>query len=141
MHRPRSGLRSYLPSSQAVSDGTIVAHQAVLIASSVYFLQRMPVGKWLAFCLFGWSIATACTAAATDYSSLLAARIFSGLFEAGIPPSMMLISGQWYTKQEQVIRFVWWYMGTAGGQVVGGFVSWCFQHISPHAALHGWRVM
>ena len=109
--------------------------------SPVYLLQRMPVGKWLAICLFGWSIATACTAAATSFNGLLAARIFGGIFEAGIPPSLMLISSQWYTKNEQILRFVWWYMGTAGGMVVGGFVSWCFQHVAKDAPLAGWRIM
>lgn len=101
----------------------------------------MPVGKWLAVCLFGWAIATACTAATTSFNGLLAARIFSGIFEAGIPPSLMLISSQWYTKSEQVLRFVWWYMGTAGGMVVGGFASWCFQHVAKDAPLAGWRIM
>ncbi|KAF3769362.1 hypothetical protein M406DRAFT_65639 [Cryphonectria parasitica EP155] len=116
---------------------------AVLFAEfpNIYFLQRLPVGKWLAFCLFGWSCATACTAACTDYSGLVAARVFCGLFEAGIPPSLMLISSQWYTKKEQIVRFVWWYMGTAGGLVLGGFLSWCFQQIDSAAPIANWKIM
>jgi len=53
----------------------------------------------------------------------------------------MLISGQWYTKQEQIVRFVWWYLGTAGGMIIGGFTSWCFQHVSAKAPIEGWRIM
>lgn len=113
----------------------------MLMRLSVYFLQRIPVGKWLAFCLFGWAVATCCTAAVTDMATLTTARVFSGLFESGIPPCLMMISSQWYTKKEQVIRFVWWYMGTAGGLLLGGFVSWCFQHIDAAAPIANWKIM
>ncbi|KAK3671771.1 hypothetical protein LTR78_008316 [Recurvomyces mirabilis] len=116
---------------------------AVLIFEfpSIYLLQRLPVGKYLAFTLFGWAVATACTASATTFSGLVTARVFSGIFEAAVPPCLMLISGQWYTRQEQIIRFVWWYLGTACGMIIGGFTSWCFQHVSARAPIEGWRIM
>lgn len=87
-----------------------------------------------------WGIATACTAAAHNYHSLLAARIFLGIFEAAIAPSLMLISSQWYTKSEQAPRFSIWYCGLGIGQIVGGAVSYGFQHVE-HASLAGWKIM
>lgn len=53
----------------------------------------------------------------------------------------MLISSQWYTKSEQAPRFSFWYLGLGLGQVVGGAVSFAFQHVAPGAALAGWRAM
>lgn len=53
----------------------------------------------------------------------------------------MLISSQWYTKSEQAPRFSFWYLGLGLGQIVGGLVSFGFQHMSPGAALAGWRTM
>jgi len=53
----------------------------------------------------------------------------------------MLISSQWYTKSEQAPRFSFWYTGLGLGQIVGGLVSFGFQHMGPEAKLAGWRTM
>lgn len=87
-----------------------------------------------------WGIATACTAAAHNYKGLLAARIFLGIFEASIAPSLMLISSQWYTKSEQAPRFSFWYCGLGFAQILGGIISFAFQQIK-NPTFAGWRIM
>lgn len=67
-------------------------------------------------------------------------RIFLGIFEATIGPSLMLISSQYYTKSEQAPRFSFWYLGLGLGQIVGGATSYGFQHVE-NAGLAGWRIM
>ncbi|KAI9670080.1 MAG: hypothetical protein M1829_004807 [Trizodia sp. TS-e1964] len=105
-----------------------------------FLLQKVPAAKWLGANVVLWGIATACTAAATNYNSLLAARIFLGVFEAAIAPSLILISGQWYTKSEQAPRFSFWYCGLGLGQIIGGLVSYAFQKVD-HPQFVGWRIM
>lgn len=100
----------------------------------------MPAAKWLAVNVVLWGIATACTAAAQNYHGLLAARIFLGAFEAAIAPSLMLISGMYYTKSEQAPRFSFWYCGLGLGQILGGLVSFSFQQID-NRTFQGWRIM
>lgn len=107
----------------------------------VYFLQKVPAAKWLGFNVTFWGVATASGAAAKDYQTLLVSRVFLGIFEATIGPSLMLISSQWYTKSEQAPRFSFWYLGLGLGQIIGGAVSYGFQHIAPGAGLAGWRIM
>ena len=64
------------------------------------------------------------------------------MFEATIGPSLILISSQWYTKSEQAPRFSFWYLGLGLGQILGGAVSYAFQHITPASSqLSGWRIM
>ena len=104
-------------------------------------LQKIPVAKWLSFNVILWGIATACTAATHSYHALLVARIFLGIFEAAIAPSLMLISSQWYTKSEQAPRFSIWYSGLGLGQIIGGVVSYAFQQVKPGGNLEGWRIM
>ena len=87
-----------------------------------------------------WGIATGCTAAANNHHSLLACRIFLGVFEAAIAPSLMLMSSQWYTKSEQAPRFGLWYCGLGAGQIIGGLVSYIFQLVK-HQAIAGWQIM
>lgn len=87
-----------------------------------------------------WGVATACTAAANNYQSLLAARIFLGVFEAAVAPCLVLISSQWYTRAEQAPRFSFWYSGLGLGQIIGGLVSWGFQQV-PNSSYAGWKIM
>lgn len=53
----------------------------------------------------------------------------------------MLISSQWYTKSEQAPRFSFWYLGLGLGQILGGAISYGFQHVTVGASLAGWRIM
>ncbi|CAM1501410.1 Fc.00g105720.m01.CDS01 [Cosmosporella sp. VM-42] len=108
---------------------------------NTYFLQMVPAAKWLGANVTLWGIATASGAAAHNYQTLLVSRVFLGIFEATIGPSLLLISSQWYTKSEQAPRFSFWYLGLGLGQILGGAVSYGFQHIGPGAALAGWRTM
>lgn len=105
-----------------------------------YILQKLPAGKWLGVNVFIWGIATACTAASTNYTTLLLSRIFLGIFESAIAPALMLIGGQWYTRSEQAPRFSFWYCGLGVAQIVGGLVSYGFQYVGP-GGLAGWRIM
>lgn len=108
---------------------------------NIYFLQMVPAAKWLGANVVLWGIATACGAAAHNYQTLLVSRVFLGIFEATIGPSLMLISSQWYTKSEQAPRFSFWYLGLGLGQIIGGAASYGFQHIGAGAGLAGWRIM
>jgi MFS family permease len=103
-------------------------------------LQKVPAAKWLGGNVFFWGVAAAASAGAKDYKTLLAARIFLGIFEATIGPSLMLISSQYYTRSEQAPRFTFWYMGLGVAQILGGIISFAFQHVQ-HAQLEGWRIM
>jgi MFS family permease len=88
-----------------------------------------------------WGVATASGAAAHNYHTLLASRVFLGIFEATIGPSLILISSQWYTKSEQAPRFSFWYLGLGLGQIIGGAVSYGFQHVETGTSFAGWRTM
>ena len=101
----------------------------------------LPAGKWLGANVVLWGVSTACGAAAHNYQTLLVSRVFLGIFEATIGPSLILISSQWYTKSEQAPRFSFWYLGLGLGQILGGAISYGFQHILPGTSLAGWRIM
>ncbi|KAH8896702.1 MFS general substrate transporter [Thozetella sp. PMI_491] len=107
---------------------------------NTYLLQKVPAAKWLGANVLLWGVATASGGAAKNYPTLLASRIFIGVFEATIGPSLLLISSRWYTKSEQAPRFSFWYLGLGIGQIVGGAVSYGFQGVIG-ASLSGWRIM
>lgn len=61
--------------------------QLVCQPLSSYALIVFPVKYWVMFNMISWSIVTACTAAATNFTGLIIARLLLGAFEATILPS------------------------------------------------------
>ncbi|KAK5662631.1 hypothetical protein OQA88_8545 [Cercophora sp. LCS_1] len=116
---------------------------AVWEIPTVYLIQRSPVAKYMAANAILWGISTACGTAAHNYQTLLVTRIFLGIFEATINPSLILICGRWYTKPEQAPRLSFWLLGLGVGQIVGGAISYGFQMVPSNAVttLEGWRIM
>ncbi|RDW77708.1 hypothetical protein BP6252_05761 [Coleophoma cylindrospora] len=104
---------------------------AFLIAEvpNAVILQKVPAGKWLGINVTLWGVSCAAAAGAFNYHSLLASRIMLGIFEATINPCLMLIGSQYYTKSEQAPRFSIWYSGLGLGQILGGIISFAFQHV------------
>ncbi|KAJ5712962.1 uncharacterized protein N7483_010143, partial [Penicillium malachiteum] len=115
---------------------------AYLIAEvpNVYFLQKIPAAKWLAGNVFLWGGAAAASAGSYNYRGLLVSRIFLGGFEATIGPSLMLLMSQFYTRSEQAPRFTLWYTGLGVAQILGGIISYGFQHVR-NTSIDGWRIM
>lgn len=92
-----------------------------------------------ALCL-GWGVAQASMAACHDYSSLLAARFFLGLFEAGCLPLFSVITSQWYRRAEQPLRVAAWY-GTNGiATIVASALSYGLGSIKS-SVLKEWQII
>lgn len=53
-----------------------------------------------------------CTAAATNFTGLLLARMFLGIFEATILPSFILITQMWWVRREQSYRTIAYQVST-----------------------------
>jgi MFS family permease len=89
--------------------------------------------------VLGWGIAQSCMAACHNYSALLAARFFLGLFEGGCLPLFSVITSQWYRRSEQPIRVAAWY-GTNGlATIAAAALSYGLGHI-PSSTLRSWQM-
>jgi len=53
----------------------------------------------------------------------------------------MLISAQYYTRAEVSIRYSLWYAGMGAAQILGGLISFGFQHVPKNSAMASWRAM
>lgn len=79
--------------------------------------------------MFLWGIVIACTAAVKNYPQLIAVRILMGITDAGMPPSLMLMSSQYYRKDEQAMRFAIWFSSVGCAMIAGGLISFGFQFV------------
>ncbi|KAH8672594.1 permease of the major facilitator superfamily [Tricladium varicosporioides] len=103
-------------------------------------LQKVALPYALGFNVILWGVVVCCTAACSSFGSLLAVRILLGALEAVISPSLVLITTTWYQRREASPRYGIWYCGLGGGQILGGILSFAFQHVTSKT-FQGWRMM
>lgn len=71
---------------------------------------------------------------------MLACRIFLGIFEAAIVPSLILSLSRWYAGSEGISRLALCYCGLPVGQILGSLSSFGFQHVTT-LGFESWRIM
>lgn len=132
-------------------DTGLTGNQYSLIGSigPIAQLAWQPFSSWLivkvphkilmpVLCL-GWGIAQACMAACHNFSTLMAARFFLGLFEAGCLPLFGVITSQWYLRSEQPLRIAAWYSTNGLATIVAAALSYGLGHIQSDV-LESWRM-
>lgn len=105
-----------------------------------YLMQRFPAAKYLGVMVMCWGTVVACTAACSNYGSLVAVRFLLGAFESTISPSLIIITTMWYKRQEQPIRVGLWYIGVGTGSIIGALISFGFQHFH-NKTFTSWQIM
>ncbi|KIX01113.1 uncharacterized protein Z518_10179 [Rhinocladiella mackenziei CBS 650.93] len=107
---------------------------------SSFLIVKVPHRTLMPSLCLGWGIAQAAMAACHNYGSLIAARFFLGLFEAGCLPLFSVITSQWYRRAEQPIRVAAWY-GTNGlATIAASALSYGLGHI-PSDVLAEWQII
>ncbi|EDO17631.1 hypothetical protein Kpol_1004p3 [Vanderwaltozyma polyspora DSM 70294] len=105
-----------------------------------YFFQRFPLSKILGTFIFLWGIVLACHSACKTYASLMVVRVLLGMFESSSAAGCIAISGMYYTKSEQSKRIGFWCIQAGTGYIVGGLVSFGFQHYHG-TKFESWQIM
>ncbi|KAL5002005.1 major facilitator superfamily domain-containing protein [Aspergillus recurvatus] len=96
---------------------------------TVYLSVRLPIGKYLSCTVIVWAAVLMCHAACRSFASLMVTRFFLGAFEAAIAPGFSLITGKWYTRKEQPLRYGLWFAGSAVASLFGGLAAYGIGHI------------
>lgn len=115
-----------------------------LIATPVhgFFLQKFPLSKYVGVNIFLWAIALGAHAACKNYPQLVVVRLLLGWFEATLTPAFILLTGRFYTKQEQVVRTSVWFANNGWAQILGGGISYGLQVQDPRKShLKVWQQM
>ncbi|EGV64827.1 hypothetical protein CANTEDRAFT_120846 [Yamadazyma tenuis ATCC 10573] len=107
----------------------------------MFVIQKFPVAKVLGVNVVIWGILTACCAATQNFAGILVVRILLGASEAAIVPCMMILTSNFVDKKDAAFFTGVWYSGLGIGQIVGGLLSFLFQHVSLTAPVSGWRIM
>lgn len=66
-------------------------------------LQRFPVVKTVSVFIITWGVIL-CLHAVPDYAGFIALRTILGMLESSVTPAFVILTSQWYKKEEQFIR-------------------------------------
>ncbi|KAK6464345.1 putative allantoate permease [Scheffersomyces coipomensis] len=124
------GIKDHLVGNQYANLSTIFYAAYIFGVPFVsYFLQKFPLSKTLGFFIILWGIVVACHAACKTYASLMIVRTLLGIFESSSAVALIMISGMYYTRSQQVARMGYWSVMSGAATIVGGLLSFGFQHV------------
>lgn len=135
------GIKLNLHGNQFSNLGTIL-YVAYLVCEpiSAYCFQVLPPARFFAVCVIAWGVVVTLHAACTTYASLMVIRALLGCFEACVAPGCIIITGMWYSHRQQLTRMGIWSIQAGTSTIIGGLLSYAFQHVSPDAALKPWQI-
>lgn len=91
---------------------------------------RFPVGRFVACATILWGAVLMTLPASRSFAALMTIRALLGCLESCINPAFIIISSQWWKREEQPMRITWWYLGNSIGQVCGGLLGYGIAHIN-----------
>jgi ACS family allantoate permease-like MFS transporter len=106
-------------------------------------LQRFPIGKYCAVCIFIWGVVLACFAVTKNFAGAMAIRFMLGVMECAIVPGFTLIISQWYRKTEQGLRTCIWMSAPGLFTVIGGVLAYGIATATEKhpAKIEGWQIL
>ncbi|KAG1900982.1 major facilitator superfamily domain-containing protein [Suillus fuscotomentosus] len=78
---------------------------------------------YIGACVIGWGLTSALTGVTTNYSGIMACRVFIGLPEAAFYPGVMYLLSRWYTRKELAVRSAWFYCGLLISNAFGSLIA------------------
>ncbi|KAI9295596.1 MFS general substrate transporter [Neoconidiobolus thromboides FSU 785] len=102
-------------------------------------LKKTSPATWLARIMITWGVITMCFSAVTNYSGLMAARFFLGVFEAGLLPGIVYYLNNWYVRDEQGVRISIFFTASSLAGAFGGLIAYGMAYLHNVGALKAWQ--
>ncbi|KAJ5468803.1 hypothetical protein N7475_006555 [Penicillium sp. IBT 31633x] len=93
-------------------------------------MQKLPVGKFLAITTLVWGGLLMTTPACYNFAGIAINRFLLGMVEAVVTPGFVLVTGMWYTTEEQPFRLSIWYCTNGIATMFGGLIGYAVGHIT-----------
>lgn len=124
------GIKKNLVGNQFANLSTIFNGAYIFgIPIVTYCLQKYSLSRTLGSFIFCWGIVVACHSACKTYAELMVVRTLLGILESSSAVSLIIISGMYYSKPQQAARMGIWSVMAGAGTIVGGLLSFGFQHV------------
>lgn len=105
-----------------------------------YLIQRFPMAKTTSAFIILWGIVV-CLQATPNYAGLIFLRTMLGLLESSITPTMMILTSQWFRKEEQFVRTSMWLSFNGLGTIMGSGIAYGLYIRAGTYAFANWKVL
>ncbi|ODV95614.1 hypothetical protein PACTADRAFT_76070 [Pachysolen tannophilus NRRL Y-2460] len=113
----------------------------IFVFQASYLLQKFPLSKATAIFIFLWGAILCLNAACTTYKSFVTLRVLLGMFESSITPSMMILTSQWYKKEEQFLRTAIWFSFNGLGTIMGSGIAYGLAIHADSYSVTAWKLL
>nr|QFR37089.1 MFS transporter [Cyberlindnera americana] len=103
-------------------------------------LQRFPLAKTASVFIFGWGVVL-CLHASPNYAGFIFLRTMLGAFESSVTPAMVIVTSQWYKKEEQFLRTCIWFSCNGFGTILGSSIAYGIAKHADSYSIEGWRIL
>lgn len=103
-------------------------------------LQRFPLAKMTSIFIFLWGIVL-CLHATPNYGGFIFLRTMLGALESSITPAMMILTSQWYKREEQFMRTCIWFGCNGFGMMFGSAIALGISVHSDNYSIEGWKIL
>lgn len=107
---------------------------------SSFLLQRFPMAKVASTFIVLWGIVL-CLHATPNYGGFIFLRVLLGMLESAVTPSMVILTSQWYKKEEQFIRSSIWFCFNGWGTIMGSSIAYGLAIHSESYSIAAWKVL
>ncbi|KAF1954542.1 high-affinity nicotinic acid transporter [Byssothecium circinans] len=101
-------------------------------------MKRTRPSIWLTFIMFFWSACMIGQGFVKNYSGLMAARVFLGVFEGGLFPGVNYYITQWYARHECGFRMAMFFSAATLAGAFGGVLARGIAEMSGVGGLAAW---
>ncbi|ONH68245.1 Allantoate permease [Cyberlindnera fabianii] len=103
-------------------------------------LQRFPLAKTTSVFIFLWG-AVLCLHATPNYAGFIFLRTILGALESSVTPAMVIITSQWYKKEEQFFRTCIWFACNGFGNIFGSAIAYGIAKHAVNYSIEGWKIL
>ncbi|KAH7920703.1 MFS general substrate transporter [Leucogyrophana mollusca] len=102
-------------------------------------LKLFRPSRWIPSIMVAWGLVMTLMCLVNSFRSLVAARIFLGLTEAGLFPGVTYYISLWYPRAEQAKRVAIFFSAATVAGAFGGLLAYGIEKMEGVGGLHGWQ--
>ncbi|KAH6897069.1 major facilitator superfamily domain-containing protein [Thelonectria olida] len=110
----------------------------ILEIPSNMLLTRVQPRYWISFLTFGWGLSVTFAGFCTSFGGLMTARLFVGIFEAGMFPGCLFIIGSWYRRHQLLTRMAWFMVSNDIAGTISGLLGAGLGSLDGTGGYSGW---
>lgn len=107
---------------------------------SVRILQRFPVATTVSIFVILWGVVIALHST-PNYAGFIALRTILGMLESSITPAFVIITGQYYKKEEVFFRTALWFSSNGIGTIIGSAIAYGLAENAGSHSMATWKLI